>query len=147
MQKDNIDNGPNPNVINIEAATLNNDNFRTTIWTGEYLQSTLMAIPIGEDIGLEIHEDHDQFLRVEQGEAKVMIGQSQADLMSWDAADGDACGTITGNFAYNGPPVVDAALRRLINREMIALLLSFVGDLLKFDCRLTLVADRFTQTG
>ena len=90
MQQDNIDNGPNPNVINIEAATLNNENYRTTIWTGKNLQSTLMSINKGEDIGLEVHEDHDQFLRVEQGSAKVMMGKSEADLMSWDATDGDA---------------------------------------------------------
>ena len=68
-----IDNGPNPFVTNIEKDTLNNENYRTTLWTGTHLQSTLMAIAPGDDIGLEAHPNIDQFLRVEQGEAAHVL--------------------------------------------------------------------------
>ena len=79
------DNGPNPYVANIEDLTLRNENFRTTIWTGTQLQATLMTIQPGEDIGLEVHDDHDQFLRIEQGSAQVVMGPTSTELESWDA--------------------------------------------------------------
>lgn len=69
------DNGSNPYVINMEQATMQNQNFRTTIWTGCYLQMTLMCIPAYEEIGLEIHADTDQFIRIEQGKAVVKMGR------------------------------------------------------------------------
>jgi len=81
------DNGPNPFVLNIEEATLENENFRTTAWTGKYLQMTLMTIQPGSEIGLEVHEDHDQFLRIEQGTARVEMGPTETNLQTWDAAD------------------------------------------------------------
>lgn len=68
------DYGPNPFTVNIEQATLQNTNFRTALWTGEYLQLTLMCIPPGGEIGLENHPDLDQFLRIEQGQGVVMMG-------------------------------------------------------------------------
>lgn len=81
------DTGPNPYVVNIEELTLQNENFRTAAWTGSQLQMTLMTIQPGEDIGLEVHEDHDQFLRIEQGTARVEMGPTETDLQTWDAAD------------------------------------------------------------
>jgi len=74
------DYGPNPFVINIEKATVRNRFFRTALWTGGHLQLTLMSINPGEDIGLEIHRDLDQFLRIEQGRGVVMMGKSKDDL-------------------------------------------------------------------
>ena len=74
------DYGPNPFVININAATKQNNTFRTALWTGTHLQVTLMSINPGEDIGLEIHPDEDQFLRVEQGQGIVQMGSSQGNL-------------------------------------------------------------------
>lgn len=81
------DNGPNPYVVDIEDVTLENENFRTALWTGKYSQTTLMTIQPGDDIGLEVHEDHDQFLRIEQGVAKVEMGPSQTELQEWEASD------------------------------------------------------------
>ena len=81
------DNGPKPYVVDIQEATLDNENFRTALWTGEYSQTTLMAIQPGDDIGLEVHDDHDQFLRIEQGVAKVEMGPSKSELQEWEAAD------------------------------------------------------------
>lgn len=81
------DNGPNPYVVNIEELTLENENFRTAAWTGANMQMTLMTIQPGDDIGLEVHEDHDQFLRIEQGLATVLMGDTEESMESWDAED------------------------------------------------------------
>lgn len=83
------DHGPNPYVVDIEKETLENTNYRTTLWTGKYMQLTVMSIEPGSDIGMEVHEDHDQFLRVEAGKAKVEMGPSQDDLKEWTAEDDD----------------------------------------------------------
>jgi mannose-6-phosphate isomerase-like protein (cupin superfamily) len=80
-----IDSGPNPLVTDIEAATIENDNYRTTLWTATNLQATLMAIQPGHDIGLEVHETHDQFLRIEQGQASVVMGPDKDQLTTWQA--------------------------------------------------------------
>lgn len=74
------DYGAAPTVLNIEDYTLSNENFRTAIWTGDNLQVTVMSIPKGCDVGLEQHHDIDQFLRVEQGRAKVLMGDSRDNL-------------------------------------------------------------------
>ncbi len=68
------DYGPAPFVVNIEEATIQNNTFRTALWTGEHLQLTLMSINVGEDIGLEVHPDLDQFIRIEQGQGLVLMG-------------------------------------------------------------------------
>lgn len=73
------DHGPNPYVVNIEEATLENTNFRDTLWTGDFLQMTVMAIEPGGQVGGEIHDDHDQFIRIEQGTARVVMGPAKDD--------------------------------------------------------------------
>ena len=83
------DHGPNPYVVDIEKETLDNENFRTTLWTGKYMQLTVMSIEPGDDIGMEVHEDHDQFLRIEEGKAKVEMGPSEDNLSEWTAEDDD----------------------------------------------------------
>jgi len=74
------DYGPEPFVINIEKATLQNNNFRTALWTGHYLQLTLMSINVGDNIGLEIHPSNDQFIRIEDGQGLVMMGDRKDRL-------------------------------------------------------------------
>ncbi len=74
------DYGPEPFVINIEKATKQNNTFRTALWTGEYLQLTLMSINAGDDIGLEVHPDHDQFIRIEEGMGIVKMGNRKDKL-------------------------------------------------------------------
>lgn len=80
MSLDLRDYGKDPFVINIEEATLQNNNFRTALWTGEQLQVTLMSIPVGGDIGGEVHTKEDQFLRIEQGKARVVMGESEENI-------------------------------------------------------------------
>lgn len=58
---------------NIEKETLENNNFRKVLYTGKNSQLVLMSLKPGEDIGLEIHADNDQFFRFEQGEGKCLI--------------------------------------------------------------------------
>lgn len=82
--------GPNPLVISIEEATINNENYRTTLWTGNNLQVTLMCIKPGHDIGLEVHHDVDQFLRIDKGSASVYMGDTEKDLTMYPAIDGSA---------------------------------------------------------
>ena len=74
------DYGPKPFVFNIHHATNMNRNFRTTLWTGGHLQLTLMNISVKSDIGVEMHPDVDQFVRVESGRAKVYFGNSRNSL-------------------------------------------------------------------
>jgi mannose-6-phosphate isomerase-like protein (cupin superfamily) len=74
------DYGPEPFVVNINEVTKQNDTFRTALWTGKHLQVTLMSINPGESIGLEIHPKVDQFLRVEEGQGIVKMGDRKDRL-------------------------------------------------------------------
>lgn len=73
------DHGSQPFCTNIVRAAQQNSNFRTAFWTGTHLQMTLMCIPVCGDIGVEIHPDTDQFLRVEAGQALVLMGDCHPD--------------------------------------------------------------------
>lgn len=61
-------------VGDIESATLENDTFRTVLFTGSHTQLTVMRLAPGEEIGWERHPHLDQFIRVEQGQARVEMG-------------------------------------------------------------------------
>ncbi len=76
------DYGPNPYVTNVEQTAMQNQNFRTAVWTGCHLQMTVMCIPPCGEVGYEIHEDTDQLIRVEQGTAVVKISKcvNQSDF-------------------------------------------------------------------
>lgn len=71
-------------VINLEEATLTNDNFRKVLYTAKHSQLVLMSLNQGEDIGEEIHE-LDQFLRIESGVGKAVLNGVEFSL-----ADGSA---------------------------------------------------------
>lgn len=74
------DYGPYPFVVNIDEATRQNINFRLALWTGVHLQLVLMSLNSGEDVGLEVHPNVDQFIRIEEGEGLVMMGNSRNNL-------------------------------------------------------------------
>jgi mannose-6-phosphate isomerase-like protein (cupin superfamily) len=74
------DYGPAPFVMDIEEAAMQNNTFRTALWTGKHLQVTLMSIRPGEDIGLEMHPELDQFIRIENGHGIVMMGDTKDRL-------------------------------------------------------------------
>ncbi|MFR4351044.1 MAG: cupin domain-containing protein [Roseburia sp.] len=75
-----IDFGPEPFVVNISCATEQNSFYRRGLWTGCNLQLTLMCIPPCGEIGLEVHPENDQFLRLEEGQGTVMMGYCQERL-------------------------------------------------------------------
>ncbi len=81
--------GPRPLVFNIANATNINQNFRTTLWTGTYMQLTLMSIPVCGEIGVEMHPDVDQFIRIEGGLAKVFMGGERNALKEQTTVDGN----------------------------------------------------------
>ncbi|MCM3203474.1 cupin domain-containing protein [Paenibacillus sp. CC-CFT742] len=74
------DYGKRPLVVDIEKVTKLNNNFRTALWTGEHFQVTLMNINVGEDIGLEVHPNTDQFIRIEEGQGLVQMGDRKENL-------------------------------------------------------------------
>ncbi|MED3501636.1 cupin domain-containing protein [Brevibacillus agri] len=74
------DYGRTPFVVNIDQATKQNNNYRTALWTGKHFQVTLMSINVGEDIGLEVHPTTDQFIRIEEGQGLVQMGDSKDRL-------------------------------------------------------------------
>jgi mannose-6-phosphate isomerase-like protein (cupin superfamily) len=61
---------------NIEAETLENNNFRKVLYTGKNLQLVLMSLKVGEEIGEEIHQNNDQFFRFESGAGKCTIDEN-----------------------------------------------------------------------
>ncbi|MBP1924750.1 mannose-6-phosphate isomerase-like protein (cupin superfamily) [Sedimentibacter acidaminivorans] len=74
------DYGPEPFVVNIDEATKQNNAFRRALWTGDNLQVTLMSIEVGEDIGLEVHPELDQFIRIEEGSGITKMGDNKDNL-------------------------------------------------------------------
>jgi mannose-6-phosphate isomerase-like protein (cupin superfamily) len=87
----NRDYGPEPYVLDVEEMAADNQNFREAVWTGTYLQMTLMSIPSCGEIGLEQHPDTDQLIRVEQGNAMVEMGRCRERLdMRHNLCAGDA---------------------------------------------------------
>ncbi len=59
-------------ISDIEKETLENENFRKVLYTASYMQLVVMSIPVGEDIGEEVH-GQDQFIRVEAGEGTAVL--------------------------------------------------------------------------
>ena len=65
---------------NIEKETLENGNFRKVLYTGKNSQLVLMSLKPKEEIGMEVHDENDQFFRFEQGEGKCIIDGNEYDL-------------------------------------------------------------------
>ena len=74
------DNGGKTYVVNVGRIAAQNSNFRTAIWTGCNLQMTVMCIPACGEIGSEIHDNTDQLIRVEHGNAVVKFGKSRSRM-------------------------------------------------------------------
>ena len=72
-------------VADIEKLTVENTDFRRVLYTGKYLQLVLMTLQPGEEIGAEVHEDHDQFFRVESGSGEVRIDGKATPIKDDDA--------------------------------------------------------------
>ena len=72
--------GPQPQAFDLEQATQTNSSYRAVAWSGRYLQVTLMSIAAGCDIGLEMHPETDQFLRLDAGRGRAQIGNAKDQL-------------------------------------------------------------------
>lgn len=105
------DHGGNPFVIDIENAAENNTNYRTALWTGEHLQVTLMSIPVGGDIGLEVHPDTDQFIRIEEGSGTVQMGNRQDNLTIRQQVEEDSAIMVAAGTWHNITNTGDEALK------------------------------------
>jgi mannose-6-phosphate isomerase-like protein (cupin superfamily) len=70
---------------NIEEETLSNSDFRRVLYTGKHAQLVLMSLPAGSEIGMEVHEENDQFFRFESGTGLVVI-----DGNNYQVSDGSA---------------------------------------------------------
>ena len=95
------DYGPEPFVVNLSKATRQNTNYRKALWTGAHLQLTLMSIPVGGEIGLEVHPDTDQFLRLESGSALVMMGPTENCLNFQTPASGGSAVFVPAGTWHN----------------------------------------------
>ena len=67
-------------VANIEKETLGNSNFRKVLYTGKHSQLVLMSLAPNEEIGMEVHEENDQFFRFEKGQGKCIIDGNEYEL-------------------------------------------------------------------
>ena len=83
------DYGCKPFIFNIRHATMMNENFRTTLWTGRDMQLTLMSIPVHGDIGVEMHPDVDQFICLESGRMKICMGDCRNTLREITCVEGN----------------------------------------------------------
>ena len=72
-------------IDNIERLTEENTDFRRVLYTGHNLQLVLMAIPHGQEIGEEVHDDRDQFFRIEAGQGEVLIDGMRHQVKADDA--------------------------------------------------------------
>lgn len=71
--------------ICIERATLDNSSFRKVLYTSKHSQLVLMTLRPGEDIGMEVHPDNDQFFRFEEGQGECIIDGNAYAVEGGDA--------------------------------------------------------------
>ncbi len=69
-------------VDDIEELTEGNDDFRRVLYTAKGMQLVLMALQPGEEIGEEVHDDGDQFFRVEKGKGEILIDGTVSKIKS-----------------------------------------------------------------
>lgn len=70
---------------NIEKLTTENANFREVLYTAPHCQLVLMSLKPNEEIGMEIHNENDQFFRFESGTGKVIIDGNEYEVSNGDA--------------------------------------------------------------
>lgn len=88
-------------VGDIEQETVENTTFRTVKFTGEHTQLTVMRLAPGEDIGLEVHPDHDQFIRIEEGDARVELGRTKEQVDETHDVEADWAAIVPAGVWHN----------------------------------------------
>lgn len=105
------DYGPEQVELPIHKLTELNNNFRLGLWTGKYLQVTLMNIKPNDDIGLEMHEDVDQLLFIVSGSGDVYSGNTREDIKFKCRVDGGDMVTVPANTWHNLVNVTNRPLK------------------------------------
>ncbi|CAM2856541.1 cupin domain-containing protein [Erysipelothrix tonsillarum] len=96
------DYGKHPSIFQIADLARQNDRYRTTLWTGEHVQVTLMSIPSGGgDVGLEIHDNEDQILFIVEGTGYVEMGYEKDNLTIQQEAHEGAMVIVPVNTWHN----------------------------------------------
>lgn len=98
-------------VGNIETETVENTNFRTVLFTGANTQLTVMSIGVGEEIGVEMHDHLDQFIRIEEGRARVTMGPSKDEVEVTHELEDDWVAIIPGGTWHNVINAGDSPLK------------------------------------
>ena len=88
-------------VGNVERETLENANFRTVLFTGDRAQLTVMRLAPGEEIGVEMHDHLDQFLRIEEGSGRVTFGRSADEVEETHDVEDDWAVIVPGGVWHN----------------------------------------------
>jgi mannose-6-phosphate isomerase-like protein (cupin superfamily) len=78
-----------PYITNLKDLCNQNENYRTAIWTSNRCQCTLMTIPVGSDIGIEIHRAHDQIIYIESGNGTAELGDAEDNLTETQVNEND----------------------------------------------------------
>jgi mannose-6-phosphate isomerase-like protein (cupin superfamily) len=98
-------------VGDVESATLDNETFRTVLYTGEHAQLTVMRLAPGEDIGREAHPHLDQFLRVESGAGRVELGRSEDEVEETHDVEDDWAIIVPAGVWHNVVNIGDGDLK------------------------------------
>lgn len=98
-------------VGDIEQQTIDNENFRTVLFTGQKTQLTVMSLKPGEDIGMEMHDDLDQFLRIESGKGRVEFGSGEEQVDETHDVEDDWAIIVPGGVWHNVVNTGDSELK------------------------------------
>src|SRR5262245_29568592 len=98
-------------VDDVEQVTTANSTFRTVLFTGKHIQLTVMSLDVGENIGWEMHDHLDQFLRIEQGRGALKLGRSADDVAEEHAVSDDWAMIIPAGTWHDVQNVGDDALK------------------------------------
>lgn len=96
-----MDCGPEPLIANMNRLSNQNPYYRTALWTGEYLQVTLMSIPVHGEVGIEMHSDLDQLIQIEEGCALVMMGEHETQFSKKQRIDRNYAAIIPAGTWHN----------------------------------------------
>lgn len=103
--------GPQPQSFDLERATRENTHYRSVAWSGRYLQVTLMSIPVGGEIGLEMHPETDQFLRLDAGRGRVQLGMAKDQLTFVEEVSDGWCILVPAGSWHNVTNIGDAPMQ------------------------------------
>ncbi|AMJ44968.1 cupin [Corynebacterium stationis] len=102
---------PKPFVVDIEKETLDNEIFRTALWTGEHFQVTVINIPVGGDVGHEVQNKEDQFLRLESVRGRVEMGPSEDEVTFTEEVSADWAVIVPKGTWHNIINIGDAPMK------------------------------------